>query len=86
MVAGGSHHLRDLLLERERDPAGPALARAAEDDDELLVPVAESALPAVPEPLPDPPEEGVALTLPVIPYIVAKPGRVQRQDRERSAR
>jgi hypothetical protein len=74
-----------VLLEREGDPAGSALARAAKDDDELFVPVAERALPAVPEPLPDPTEKDAASGGTAIPGVITKPGRVHRQHRERPA-
>ena len=48
-----------MLLERERCLAGPALARAAQDDDELLVPVAKGALPAIRKPPSDLLEDGI---------------------------
>src|SRR5829696_4284755 len=80
-VTGSPDLLRDVLLERAGDPAGPALVRAAKDDDELFVPVAERALPAVPELLADLTEKDVASAA----TPATKPCRMHRQDRERPA-
>src|SRR5829696_6208933 len=77
-VTGSPDLLRDVLLERAGDPAGPALARAAKDDNELFVPVAERALPAVPQPLSDPAQKNAAGT-------ATKPCRMHRQYRKRPA-
>src|SRR5688572_30566673 len=73
--------LGDKLLERERHLAGPALACPAQNDDEHLVPVAESALPAFREPPPDPLEEGITRVL----SLVTNEGRLHRQDGKRPA-
>src|SRR5215207_2367282 len=81
VVASGL--LRDALLERERRLAGPALYRPANNDYELLVPVAEYALPAVSEPLPDTPEEGAARGHAIGLVVVTKAGQLHRQDRKR---
>ena len=66
-----------MLLERERCLAGPALTRTAQDDDELLVPVAKRALPAVREPLTEPLEEGITRGQTVVAEQrpVASPGQ-----------
>src|SRR5688572_9580397 len=70
-----------MLLERERRLAGPALARPAQNDDEHLVPVAKSALPAVRKPPPDLLEEGITCGQ----TVVTNDGRLHRQDSKRPA-
>src|ERR671912_311397 len=79
-VVGTTGFFGDLLLERECRVAGPALVCPAQDDDHL-VPVAKSALPAVREPLPDPLEEGITRGH----TVVSDDGRLHRQDGKRPA-
>src|ERR687898_3045772 len=80
-VVGTTGFFGDLLLERECRVAGPALVCPAQDDDEHLVPVAKSVLPAVREPLPDPLEEGITRDQTVVP----DDGGLHRQNSNRPA-
>src|SRR3712207_2153111 len=72
---------RDQLLDRERRPASPGLAGAAENDDELVLPITERALPA-PEPRADPPEEVIVGRRTVGPAVAARPVQTYGQDRK----
>src|ERR671920_1996354 len=80
-VVRSTGFLEDMLLERERRLVGPALAYPAQNDDENLVPVAESALPAFREPPPDPLEKGITR----VQSLVTNEGELHRQDGKRPA-